>query len=120
MEKLDINSIIRNKKALFSLSAFVIIVIAVILIYILSSASTTTAVITVLEKGYSKDTQEAFIITAPPNSSDEIYEIKILVKEPMVWNLIEKGKVYTIDYDSRQNDRILKQIHIFGDDKAIE
>ncbi|MGY0693737.1 hypothetical protein ACW2QC_13265 [Virgibacillus sp. FSP13] len=120
MEKSDINSIIRNKKALFSLSAFMIIVIAVILIYLISSASTTTAVITVLEKGYSKDNQEAFIITAPPNSSDKIYEIKILVKEPMVWNLIEKGKVYTIDYDSKQNDRILKEIHIFGDDKAIE
>ncbi|MGP4109208.1 hypothetical protein [Virgibacillus sp. L01] len=120
MKRLDINIIIRNKKILFPLLSIVIIVIAVILIYSFSSVSTTTAAITVLEKGYSEENKEAFIITAPPNSSNELYEIKILVKEPMVWNLIEKEKIYTVNYVSKQGDRILKQIHIFGDDKAIE
>ena len=109
-----------NKKLFFSLLGVLIIAIVGILIYLSLTVSHTSAVITVVEKGYSEDKGEAFIIATSPNSSNEIYEVKISVKEQMVWNLIELNDTYSANYVNHHNKRTLKHIYNFGDDKALE
>lgn len=109
-----------NKKLFFYLLGGLIIAMVGILFYLSLTVSHTSAVITVVQKGYSEDSGEAFIIATPPNSSNELYEVKIAVKEPLVWNLIGVNDTYSANYVNQHNESILKYISNIGDDKALE
>jgi hypothetical protein len=85
------------------------------------SSSSTSAIITVLEKGYSEDNKEVWIIVVPPNTSNELqneYKIQITAKENMVWNLIEEGQTYSVDYKSwNSGEKTLSYIsHVMEED----
>lgn len=109
----------RNKKIIFLILIFTITGIILSLNYIFSSSST-TAIIAVLDKGYSVDNEEAWIKVVPPNIHNiPQYEYKISVKDPMVWNLIEKGQTYLVNYKKRDNLRTLNYIKNIDDDQAI-
>lgn len=109
----------RSKKIIL---AFIIVSIIIIAVFFNPfSAVSTTSDITILEKGHSKDNKEAWIIAFNPNAPKEHQEkIKILVKEPMVWNLIEENKTYFVTYSKKRNDlRVLNHIENIGDNKAL-
>jgi hypothetical protein len=59
--------------------------------------SSTTSELYVVKKAHSKDYKKAWIIAFDPNSKEK-EEIEVMVKEPMVWNLIEVNKTYFITY----------------------
>jgi len=55
-----------------------------------------------------------------PSTSKEKDVIKIIVKDPMVWNLIEKDKEYFSSYSKKgENPWVLGQISYPGDGKAL-
>ncbi|MDQ0914589.1 hypothetical protein [Paenibacillus sp. V4I5] len=76
--------------------------------------------ILVIEKDYSDDYKESWIVAYDPNNSNKEKAIKIMVEEPMVWNLIEVDKTYMASY-SKNGDKpwILEQIEHVGDDKTL-
>jgi len=111
----------RSKK-IISLILIIVVIGSVFILnyYILSSS--TTGFVTVLEKGYSMDNEEAWIIVVPPNTPTEYqneYKVTIKVKEPMVWNLIEKNQTYYLNYKERNNIKTLDYIKNADDDQAI-
>jgi hypothetical protein len=72
------------------------------------------------KKAHSKDYKKAWIIAFDPNSDSGKKEIKIMVKEPMVWNLIEINKTYFTSYSKEgDNPWILEQIEHLGDNDTI-
>jgi hypothetical protein len=108
-----------NKKIVF-LSLIVAFIGSVFLLNYVFSSSSTTAIVTVLEKGYSLDNEEAWITVVPPNTPTEYQnKYKVTVKEPMVWNLIEKDHTYLVSYKKRKNVKILNYIKNVDDDQAI-
>lgn len=110
----------RSKK---NILAFIIVSLIILTVVFLNpfSVVSTTSDITILKKGHSKDNKEVWILAFNPNAPKEIQEkIKILVKEPMVWNLIEEDKTYFVTYSNKGNDlRVLKHIKNIGDKKAL-
>jgi hypothetical protein len=82
--------------------------------------STTTSELYVVEKGYSKDYKEAWIIAFNPNEKTKQEKIKIMIEEPMVWNLIEINKSYFTSYSKKgDNPWILEQIENIGDEDTL-
>ena len=82
--------------------------------------STTTSELYIVKKAHSKDYQKAWIIAFDPNSITDKKEIKIMVNEPMVWNLIEVNKTYLTTYSKEgDNPRVLEQIAHRSDDDSI-
>ncbi|WP_160725606.1 hypothetical protein [Bacillus sp. USDA818B3_A] len=74
----------------------------------------------VVKKAHSKDYKEAWIIAYDPNSMKGKNEIKIMVQEPMVWNLIEVNKTYFSSYSKKgDNPWILQQIENRGDNDTL-
>jgi hypothetical protein len=65
------------------------------------SFSSTSSDLYVVKKAHSKDYKKAWIIAYDPNSITEKKEIKIMVQEPMVWNLIEVNKTYFTSYSKK-------------------
>jgi hypothetical protein len=82
--------------------------------------SSTSSDLYVVRKAHSKDYKNAWIIAYDPNSIRGKKEIKILVKEPMVWNLIEVNKTYFTSYSKEgDNPWILDQVEHIGDNDTI-
>ena len=82
--------------------------------------TSTSSNLYVVKKAHSKDDKEAWIIAHDPNNITEKKEIKIMVQEPMVWNLIEVNKTYFSSYSKKgANPWILEQIEHFGDNDTI-
>ena len=73
--------------------------------------ASTASYLQIVEKGYSDDYKEAWIIAFDPNNKNENENIKIIVDEPMVWNLIEAEKTYFASY-SKELDTPWKLIQI--------
>ena len=82
--------------------------------------TSTTSYLQIVEKGYSDDYKEAWIIAFDPNNKNENENIKIIVDEPMVWNLIEADKTYFASY-SKELDTPWKLIQIehLNDDNTL-
>ncbi|MFS0865686.1 hypothetical protein [Fredinandcohnia sp. 179-A 10B2 NHS] len=111
----------RNKKIIL-LILIISIIGSIFLLNYFFTTSSTYAIVTVLEKGYSEDNDEAWITVVPPNTDIEYqneYKIKITVKELMVWNLIEKDQTYSVNYKKRKNVKTLNYIKYVDDDQAI-
>ncbi|PFO09414.1 hypothetical protein COJ85_02065 [Bacillus sp. AFS076308] len=82
--------------------------------------TSTSSDLYVVKKAHSKDDNEAWIIAYDPNSITEKKEIKILVQELMVWNLIEVNKTYFSSYSKKgDNPWILDKIEHLGDNETI-
>lgn len=76
--------------------------------------------ITVVEKDYSDDYKDAWIVAYDPNNSTKKIAIKIMIKDPMVWNLIETNKTYFAAYYREGNKPWeLTQIAHLGDEKML-
>jgi hypothetical protein len=79
-----------------------------------------TSSIVVIEKDYSEDYKVSWVIAYDPNNSARDNAIKIVVDEPMVWNLIEKETEYFVSYDKNgDNTWVLQQIEQLGDDRTL-
>lgn len=63
-----------------------------------------TSYIQIVEKEHSDDNKEAWIIAFDPNNQTKSDSIKILVDEPMVWNLIEVDKTYFANYTKESDE----------------
>ncbi len=85
-----------------------------------SLKQSTGSQIHVIEKGYSDDYKESWIMAYDPKNSTKDKAIKIIVEEPMVWNLIEVDKTYVASY-SKDGDTtwILEQIEHVRDEKSL-
>ncbi|WP_191557200.1 hypothetical protein [Metabacillus idriensis] len=82
--------------------------------------SSTSSNLHVVKKAHSKDYNKAWIEAIDPNSQTEQKEIKIMVNEPMVWNLIEINKTYFTSYSKEGNNPwILEQIEHLGDTDTL-
>jgi hypothetical protein len=101
--------------------AFLLIIITLLLITACGGPySSTTSDLYVVEKGYSKDYKEAWIIAFDPNDKTKQEKIKIMIEEPMVWNLIEINKPYFTSYSKKgDNPWILEQIKNIGDEDTL-
>ena len=84
------------------------------------SHTSTTSDLQIVEKGYSDDYKEACIIAFDPNNQTKNESIKIIVVEPMVWNLIELDKTYFASY-SKESDTHwkLEQIEHENDNNTL-
>jgi hypothetical protein len=79
-----------------------------------------TSEITVLDKEYSSDYKNAWIIAYDPNNSTEGESFKVVVKEPMVWNLIVSGSTYFASYHKKGDGMWeLKQVAHLGDEDTL-
>lgn len=82
--------------------------------------TSTASYLHVVEKGYSEDYKEAWIIAFDPNNETKQEAVKIIVEEPMVWNLIEVNKTYFTSYSKeKDNVWILDQIEHDDDDDTL-
>jgi len=70
----------------------------------------------VLEKGHSSDYEEYWLKVYDPNKQTKEEAFKIIVREEMVWNLIEENSEYFTSYAKEGDDPwILNQIeHTVG------
>jgi hypothetical protein len=66
--------------------------------------SSTSSFLKIIAKDYSKDYKETWIIAYDPNNQTKQQKIKIMVEEPMVWNLIEVIKTYFTSYSKVGNN----------------
>ena len=109
------------KSKRISLSAITISLafLIVFLIYNSFSSVLTVTDFTVTEKGYSNDNNEAWIKGFNPNTPvGHQEEIKVIVREPMVMNLIQKDKTYFVRYTIKRNGLIfLSDIETIEDHK---
>lgn len=63
--------------------------------------TSTASSLIVVEKGNSKDYKEYWINAYDPNNQTKDETFKIVVKEEMVWNLIEDNKEYFASYSKK-------------------
>lgn len=71
----------------------------------------TASSLMVIEKGQSNNNKEYWIKVYDPNNSKKEETFKIMIKEKMVWNLIEKDKEYFAMYSNKgDNPRVLEDI----------
>ena len=97
----------KDKRILLSVITISITFLIVFLIYNSISSVTTVTDFTITEKGYSNDNNEAWIKGFNPNAPVEHQEeIKVIVREPMVMNLIQKDKTYFVNYSIKRNGLI--------------
>jgi hypothetical protein len=71
----------------------------------------TSSDIKVIEKGHSENNQEYWIMVYDPNNQTESEKFKIIIKNEMVWDLLEENRIYASSY-SKENDEtpVLEQI----------
>jgi len=70
---------------------------------------------TVVEKGYAEDYSEAWIIGFDP-AEDEQVNIKVMVDDFMIWNLIEENRTYFTTFVKKgENPWHLEQINHHDD-----
>lgn len=93
--------------------------LTVFLIYNSFTSVLTVTDFTVTEKGYSNDNNEAWIKGFNPNDPvGHQKEVKVIVWEPMVMNLIQKDKTYFVRYTIKRNGLIfLSDIETIEDHK---
>lgn len=78
---------------------------------IFGTKTSTIGQIKVIDKGYSKDYKEAWIIAYVPNNTTKEQSFNIIVKEPMLLNFVEVGKDYFARYSKTGNNPwVLTQI----------
>ena len=94
----------KGKRLLLSSITISVAILIVFLFYNSFSSVLTATYFAVTEKGYSNDNKEAWIKgfnpNAPPGHREEI---KVIVREPMVMNLIQKDKTYFVNYTKKRN-----------------
>ncbi|MBB3132138.1 hypothetical protein FHS19_006865 [Paenibacillus rhizosphaerae] len=84
------------------------------------SYTSASSYIKVIDKETSSDYKEAWIMAYNPYNSEEKDPMKIIVREPMVWNLIEKDKEYFSTYSQEKGKPwVLEQISYPGDEKGL-
>ncbi|WP_239633556.1 hypothetical protein [Paenibacillus sp. H1-7] len=84
------------------------------------SYTSTTSYLKVTDKKYSDDYKEAWIMAYNPYDSEKKNVIKIVVEEPVVWNLIEKDREYFSSYSKKGEEPwVLEQIAFPSDEKAL-
>ncbi len=84
-----------------------------------TSITSTASDLYVVNKGYSEDYKKAWIIAYDPHSKKQV-EKKIMVENPMVWNLIKKDKTYFTSYSKEGNKPWkLNQIEHIGDKDTL-
>jgi hypothetical protein len=82
--------------------------------------TSTSSEITVLDKEFSSDYKDAWIKAYDPNNSTEKESFKVVVKEPMVWNLIESGSSYFASYHKKgEGQWESQQIANIGDEDTL-
>ncbi|WP_153730866.1 YajG family lipoprotein [Sporosarcina obsidiansis] len=71
----------------------------------------TSSSLVVIEKGQSNNNKEYWIKVYDPNNQKKEETFKIIIKEKMVWNLIEEDKEYYAMYSNNgDNPRVLENI----------
>lgn len=84
------------------------------------SYTSAASMLNVVKKEHSEDYKEAWIIAFNPDYEEGPGEIKIMVKEPMVWNLIEVNQTYFASYSKEgDNHWKLEQINNPDDNDAL-
>jgi hypothetical protein len=80
--------------------------------------TSTSSDIKVIEKAHSEDNQEYWIIVYDPNNQTESQKFKIIIRNEMVWNLLEENRIYASSYSKKNNETpVLEQIkHISRQD----
>ncbi|MFS0574944.1 hypothetical protein AB1K83_04875 [Sporosarcina sp. 179-K 3D1 HS] len=85
----------------------------ILLTLILASCGgvSTASSLIVIEKGQSNNNKEYWIKVYNPNNLNKEETFKIMIKEKMVWNLIEEDKEYFAMYSNKgDNPRVLEDI----------
>ncbi|PET96737.1 hypothetical protein CN527_21010 [Bacillus cereus] len=111
-----------SRKKIVLLVSIILVIVSVFLFQYFVSSTKTTAIVIVLEKGYSMEDGEAWIKIVPPISPTELqhkYKVTVKVKDPSVWNLIEKDQKYFVNYIEKHNIKTLDYIKKSGDTQAI-
>lgn len=111
----------------FRIIVFVVIVFAIILGFTWHKnwnpnavSTSTVSYLKVEAKQHSKDDKQLWIIASDPNSQTTHQHLKVLVKDPMVWNLIQVNDTYFTGYDKhRDGTWTLDQISMPGDSNAL-
>jgi hypothetical protein len=79
----------------------------------------TTSYIMVKEKQYSKDFKNNWIIADDPNSKEK-RDFKIIINNPIIWNLIESDREYFASYHkSGSSEYIIGQLEHINDDNTL-
>lgn len=112
-----------SRKKIIGVSILIVSVIGIVfLLNYYFTWTSTSGIVTVIEKGYSEEKDEAWILVVPPNTSDELqneFKTQIMIKERMVWNLIEEGQTYSVDYKSWHGENTLSYISHVMEENAI-
>ena len=81
--------------------------------------SSVTTFLRVTEKNYSDDYKEKWIV-GYNSSANEIDEVRIMIEDVRVWNLIEVNKEYFVSYQgSKESGYVLGQIEHVGDENTL-
>lgn len=109
----------KSKRVLLSAITISVVFLIVFLVYNSFSSVLTATYFTVTEKGYSNDNNEAWVKGFNPSAPVGYQEeIKVIVREPMVMNLIQKDKTYFVRYKIKRNALIfLSDIETIEDHK---
>ena len=81
---------------------FIIFMLLAILTSCGGASTSTTSMLIVIEKGHSSDYKEYWIEAYDPNNQTRDEAFKVVVKEEMVWNLIEENKEYFSSYSKKE------------------
>lgn len=85
-----------------------------------TNLGSTASMIEVINKQFSEDYSEAWIVAFDPNGDTKEEPLRIFIEEPMVWNLIEEGKTYFASYKQEDSETwILQQINHEDDEDAL-
>lgn len=105
-----------------SMRRFLILLMYVSILFISACGGnnySNASMLEIVEKKYSDDYTEAWIIAFDPNSEEQD-NFKIFVDDFMVWNLIEENRTYFTTYEKKgENPWRLKQINHHDDYDAF-
>ena len=91
--------------------SFVLLLILSTLLLASCGPTSTSSSFVVIEKGQSNNNKECWIMGYNPNMPNKEETFKIVIKEKMVWNLIEEEVDYFVTYsDNENNPRVLENI----------
>lgn len=81
--------------------------------------SSVTTFLRVTEKDYSDDYKEKWIV-GYNSSANKVDEVRIMIDDVRVWNLIEVNKEYFVSYQgSKKGGYVLGQIEHVGDENTL-
>lgn len=90
---------------------FMLFILFFTLLLAACGGTSTAASLLVLEKGQSNNNKDYWIEVLNPNNPDKEDTFKIMIKEEMVWNLIEEDKEYFAMYsDNGTKPKTLENI----------